>query len=118
MSGGMRVTAKAKINLTLHVGAVRTDGYHPVDSLVVFADIGDDLSFTPAQSSTLTIEGADDLPTGPDNIILRAMDAISAPPHHIHLTKNLPVSAGIGGGSANAGAVLRSFPHDLTDHNW
>jgi 4-diphosphocytidyl-2-C-methyl-D-erythritol kinase len=109
--------AKAKINLTLHVGALRSDGYHPVDSLVVFADIGDQLTFTPAEETTLDITGADELPTGQDNIILRTMHQIGAPPHAIHLAKHLPVSAGIGGGSANAGTVLRAFSSEISDHD-
>ncbi|WP_427451904.1 4-(cytidine 5'-diphospho)-2-C-methyl-D-erythritol kinase [Litorimonas sp. WD9-15] len=110
-------TARAKVNLTLHVGAVRADEYHPLDSLVVFADIGDHLTFTPVEETRLTITGADDLPTGPDNLILRAMTLAQAAPHHIHLQKNLPVSAGLGGGSANAGAVLRMFENSMSDHD-
>lgn len=107
--------ARAKVNLTLHVGAVREDGYHPLDSLVVFADIGDELTFTPATETLLAIEGTDKLPTDGGNIILRAMDTIAAPPTHIHLQKSLPVSAGLGGGSANAAATLRAFGANLSD---
>ena len=115
MGEKMQQLARAKINLTLHVGALRDDGYHSVDSLVVFADIGDDLVFEPAGETTLTIHGADDLPTDANNLILRAMAMIDAAPHHIELSKNLPVSAGLGGGSANAAAVLRQFGTALTD---
>lgn len=111
----MRQLARAKVNLTLHVGAVRDDGYHPVESLVVFADIGDDLMFEPADETRLTIAGADDLPTDGNNLIIRAMQMAEASPHHIHLIKNLPVSAGLGGGSANAAAVLRQFNSDKSD---
>lgn len=112
-----RQLARAKVNLTLHVGALRDDGYHPVDSLVVFADIGDDLAFEPAAETMLSIEGADDLPIDGSNLILRAMTLIDAAPHQIELTKNLPVSAGLGGGSANAAAVLRQFKSILkSDH--
>jgi len=109
--------ARAKVNLTLHVGAVRADEYHPLDSLVVFADIGDHLTFIPEDITRLTIEGTDKLPTGPDNLILRAMGLAGTAPHHIHLQKNLPVSAGLGGGSANAGAVLRVFDHSISNHD-
>lgn len=107
--------ARAKINLTLHVGRVILDphdpffGYHPLDSLVVFADIGDMLTMTPANKTGLSIEGpfSAGLTAGNDNLILKALKALKATGHHINLEKNLPVSAGIGGGSANAAAVLR-----------
>jgi len=111
----MRQLARAKVNLTLHVGAVQSDGYHPVESLVVFADIGDDLTFEPADETTLTIAGADELPTDGSNLIIRAMQMVEAASHHIRLIKNLPVSAGLGGGSANAAAVLRQFNSDQSD---
>jgi len=114
MGEHIRQLARAKVNLTLHVGALRSDGYHAVDSLVAFADIGDDLVFMPAQETRLTIKGADNLPTDGSNLILRAMKLIGAKPHHIALTKTLPVSAGLGGGSANAAAVLRQFPNTLS----
>jgi 4-diphosphocytidyl-2-C-methyl-D-erythritol kinase len=81
----------------------------------VFADIGDDLTFEPADETSLTIAGADELPTDGNNLILRAMQMIEASPHHIHLVKNLPVSAGLGGGSANAAAVLRQFTSNKSD---
>ncbi|MEP3653948.1 MAG: 4-(cytidine 5'-diphospho)-2-C-methyl-D-erythritol kinase [Litorimonas sp.] len=109
MGKQIRQLARAKVNLTLHVGALQNDGYHPVDSLVVFADIGDDLIFEPTAETSLTIDGADNLPTDGSNLILRAMEMIDCAPYHIHLVKNLPVSAGLGGGSANAAAVLRQF---------
>lgn len=115
VGGHKRQLARAKVNLTLHVGAVRDDGYHPVESLVVFADIGDDLSFEPADETILTIAGADELPTDGNNLIIRAMQMVEGSPHHIHLIKNLPVSAGLGGGSANAAAVLRQFNSDQHD---
>ncbi|WP_409434119.1 4-(cytidine 5'-diphospho)-2-C-methyl-D-erythritol kinase [Litorimonas sp. RW-G-Af-16] len=110
-----RDTARAKINLTLHVGRVIKDphdpflNYHPLDSLVVFADIGDEIEMFPADKTTLSIDGPFSLglTVGDDNMILRAIDAANLPPEYITLTKNLPVSAGIGGGSANAAAILR-----------
>lgn len=117
MSAGRRELARAKVNLTLHVGGRRNDGYHPLDSLVVFADIGDELEFEPAGKKTvLTIEGAKELPVNEQNSVLRAMNFVSAPPQHIRLNKHLPVSSGIGGGSADAAAVLRKFPADFSDH--
>ncbi len=113
----MRQQARAKVNLTLHVGGLREDGYHAVDSLVVFADIGDELAFERAAKTELSISGADTLPTDGRNLILRAMTWVDAAPHAIALTKNLPVSAGLGGGSANAAAVLRQFETALTPHD-
>jgi len=115
MSGGTTELARAKVNLTLHVGALRSDGYHPVESLVVFADIGDRLSFEPAPTTSLTIHGTDVLPSDGSNLIIRAMETIKAPPRDVVLTKELPISAGLGGGSANAAAVLRQFEHAISD---
>lgn len=79
MSAGRRELARAKVNLTLHVGAMRDDGYHPLDSLVVFADIGDELEFNPAEKKTiLTIEGSKELLVDKQNSVLRAMNFVSA----------------------------------------
>jgi 4-diphosphocytidyl-2-C-methyl-D-erythritol kinase len=111
-----KVFAPAKINLFLHIGSKRADGYHELESLVAFADVGDDLDFENADKTSLTVDG----PFGPaltgetDNIILRAaagaaMLAGHDIPKHIALTKNLPVASGIGGGSADAAATLRAF---------
>lgn len=111
----LKETAKAKINLTLHVGRVIKDpsdpfyGYHPLDSLVVFADIGDALEMFAAEKTTLSIGGpfGMGLTAEGDNLILRALSAAKVKPQYVTLEKHLPVSAGIGGGSANAAAVLR-----------
>lgn len=106
---------RAKINLTLHVGALikagRWMGYHPVESLVVFADYGDEIEFEPSHILVITIDGpfADGLTPGPNNLIAQALKASGAPPQRVTLTKNLPLSSGLGGGSANAAAVLRMF---------
>lgn len=108
--------APAKVNLALHVTGRREDGYHLLDSLVVFADIADELEARPAQSDGLHIVGpfAQGLGSGPSNLVLRAITAFRA--HWpgqvltgvaITLTKNLPVAAGLGGGSADAAAALR-----------
>ena len=84
-------------------------GYHPLDSLVVFADIGDKLEMCAAQTTTLSIDGpfGAGLTADNDNLILRALTAAKAAPQNITLEKHLPISAGIGGGSANAAAILR-----------
>jgi len=111
-----KVFAPAKINLFLHIGDRRTDGYHELESLVAFADVGDDLVFENADETSLSVEGpfaASDL-LGPDNLVLRAAGGVAMLaghdlPRHITLTKNLPVASGIGGGSADAAATLRAF---------
>ena len=110
----LRAFAPAKINLWLHVTGRRPDGYHELDSLVAFADVGDRLSAAPADDLTLTVSGpfAPVLDAGTDNLVLWAARALAAhcgvPANAaLHLEKNLPVAAGIGGGSADAAAALR-----------
>jgi 4-diphosphocytidyl-2-C-methyl-D-erythritol kinase len=119
--------ACAKINLALHVGAERPDGYHDLESLVVFADVADVVTVRPAATETTTLALAGpyadrlDETTAPDaNLVLRAAQAIAAvaarrrvKPVHLHLTKRIPVAAGLGGGSADAAATLR-----LLDRIW
>ncbi len=106
--------ARAKINLTLHVGPSGEDGYHPLHSIVVFADVGDALSGVPSREFALETQGpfADDLPPDEDNLVLRTAQAFKASNKlsmalHYTLTKNLPVASGIGGGSADTAAALR-----------
>ncbi|MCP8884995.1 4-(cytidine 5'-diphospho)-2-C-methyl-D-erythritol kinase [Devosia sp. XJ19-1] len=116
MGDAITQTAPAKINLALHVTHRREDGYHDLESLIVFADIFDDLEAEPAQEDSLTISGpfSFGLGAGPTNLVLRAVAAFRArwpdwapPGLKLHLVKNLPVAAGIGGGSADAAAALR-----------
>ncbi len=105
--------APAKINLYLHVTGKRSDGYHTLDSLIVFADVGDQIEVTPADDLSLSINGpyAAGLDAGKDNLVLQAARELSKAAHikpgaKITLTKNLPVASGIGGGSADAAATL------------
>lgn len=116
----MKVTAPAKINLFLHVGARRADGYHDLASLVVFANIGDTVSGRPADRFTLEVTGPEGagLEAGPGNLVLKAAFALrdwaeanghEAPPVALTLDKHLPVAAGIGGGSSDAAATLRGL---------
>ena len=109
-------TAPAKFNLYLHVLGRRPDGYHRLDSLVAFADIGDDVSVSPAAALTLDVTGpfAAALGEARGNLVWRAAEALAArigraPGAAIALTKNLPVSSGIGGGSSDAAATLRAL---------
>jgi len=111
-----RVFAPAKINLFLHVGDRRADGYHELESLVAFADVGDDLVLESADKLSLTVDGPfrAELAGEGDNLVLRAARGVSVLaghdlPRRITLTKNLPVASGIGGGSADAAATLRAF---------
>jgi 4-diphosphocytidyl-2-C-methyl-D-erythritol kinase len=108
----MRVRAPAKLNLFLHVGEKRADGFHLLESLIVFVEEADILTIEPAEELSLTIVGpfADALKDEPDNLVLRAARALDATlGAAITLEKNLPISAGIGGGSADAGAALRGL---------
>ena len=108
--------APAKVNLYLHVLGRRADGYHLLDSLVVFASEGDRIEVTAADDLRLTVSGpfAADVPAGDDNLVLRAARALAAAAGRpaqasIRLEKRLPVASGIGGGSADAAAVLRAL---------
>ena len=112
--------ARAKVNLYLHVTGRRPDGYHLLDSLAVFPDIGDVLSVAPSDALSLEITGpfAPALGTDDDNLVLRAARALREAAGVTHgaaltLEKNLPVASGIGGGSADAAAALR-----LLDRVW
>ncbi len=108
--------ARAKVNLCLHVTGRRADGYHLLDSLVVFAGAADLVSAEPADALTLRITGAQagTLATEPGNLVLRAAralaDAAGVPATAaLTLDKRLPVASGIGGGSADAAAALRGL---------
>ena len=101
--------APAKVNLALHVTGQRADGYHLLDSLVVFCDVGDRVTLTPGPLALhLTGPFAPGLLAEADNLCLRAA-RLAGCAATITLEKNLPVASGIGGGSADAAAVLRGF---------
>jgi len=108
--------APAKVNLALHVTGRRPDGYHELESLVVFVDVADELTAAPARADRLQVGGpfAAAAGNGDSNLVMRAIRAFrqrwpdALPPGlDVSLTKNLPVAAGIGGGSADAAAMLR-----------
>ena len=106
--------APAKVNLFLHVTGRRPDGYHMLDSLVVFAGIADRIAVAPALDLSLSITGpfAPSLAAEPDNLVLRAARALAdeagvRPTGSLRLDKQIPVASGIGGGSADAAAALR-----------
>src|SRR5262249_31694908 len=106
--------APAKVNLTLRVLGRRADGYHEIQSLVAFARVGDALSFTPGSALALTVTGPTAVAAGDiaDNLVLKAARALAERVAGLKLgrfalSKRLPVAAGLGGGSADAGAALR-----------
>jgi 4-diphosphocytidyl-2-C-methyl-D-erythritol kinase len=106
--------APAKVNLHLHVVGRRPDGYHLLDSLVVFAGVGDRLTVSPSDDLSLSVTGpfAGSLTTEADNLVLRAARGLAErsgirATGALELQKNLPVASGIGGGSADAAAALR-----------
>jgi 4-diphosphocytidyl-2C-methyl-D-erythritol kinase len=106
--------APAKINLFLLVTGKRPDGYHLLDSLVVFADACDTLRAAPAEALWLSFGGpfGASLAAEPDNLVLRAARALASATGvragaRLHLDKNLPIASGIGGGSSDAAAALR-----------
>ncbi|MBT8460703.1 MAG: 4-(cytidine 5'-diphospho)-2-C-methyl-D-erythritol kinase [Boseongicola sp.] len=108
----VKVFAPAKINLTLHITGQRDDGYHLLDSLVTFATVGDQLYLTEAGVFSLTVEGpeAEGVPADMDNLALKAAHFAGAGREAaMTLTKNLPSSSGIGGGSADAAAAWRGM---------
>ncbi|WP_059150802.1 4-(cytidine 5'-diphospho)-2-C-methyl-D-erythritol kinase [Novosphingobium barchaimii] len=113
-------TAYAKINLALHVRGRREDGYHELETLFAFVDDGDRLSASPAPADTLTTHGefAGGIEDPFGNIVAKALSALPRGKGWVvELEKRLPVAAGLGGGSADAGAVFRMVErtHGLPD---
>src|SRR5215210_339333 len=109
--------APAKVNLYLHVVGRRPDGYHLLDSLIAFADIGDRVTGTGADTLSLTVGGPEAgalAGLGDHNLVLRAARLLAAAADRaratgaaLHLEKALPAASGIGGGSSDAAATLR-----------
>jgi 4-diphosphocytidyl-2-C-methyl-D-erythritol kinase len=113
----LRVTIKgsapAKVNLTLHITGQRTDGYHLLDSLVVFVDVFDQISATLAPDLQITVTGpfSQGIPTDHTNLVMRAANALRTARGvtmgaHLQLDKHLPHAAGIGSGSSDAAVTL------------
>jgi len=117
----MRGLAPAKINLMLHVGPVDADGYHPLTSLVAFADLGDQVTVEAADALSLSVTGpfGQALMGEGDNLILKGLRAlgeaagIGAPKVRVTLDKQLPIAAGLGGGSSDAGTAMLLTTHLL-----
>lgn len=116
----LSIFAPAKINLYLHVTGKQDNGYHLLDSLAVFADIGDKITIEPSYEFAFQVNGPyapaftaqdRDASRNSGNLVVRAAWALADQlgkdlPFRITLTKNLPLAAGIGGGSSDAAAVL------------
>ena len=124
--GTIRLTAPAKVNLNLKITGRREDGYHLLNSIVVFTAFGDQIDLSPASSDSVRVSGpfAASLTAPGDNICLRALSAFreaggKADPLAIHVEKQIPVGAGLGGGSSDAAAILRHLngvsAHPLTE---
>lgn len=111
----IQISAPAKVNLYLHITGRRDDGYHELDSLVAFADIGDTITLLPADRFSFAIDGP--FTNGldhDDNLVVKAarnFAELAGKPLDmaIILTKNLPVAGGIGGGSADAAATIKAL---------
>ena len=104
--------APAKINLALHVTGRRPDGYHDIDTLAMFADVGDSIVAEPGDALSLEVSGwfAGDVPDNRENLVIAAAEALRSGSGigdgaRLLLVKNLPVGAGIGGGSSDAAAT-------------
>jgi len=112
----LHLSAPAKINLYLHVTGRRADGYHLIDSLVVFAGLADVIELSPAAEFDIESDGPFAAASGPpeENLAMKAARALAAVARvgdrvRIRLTKNIPAAAGLGGGSADAAAVLSAL---------
>ena len=105
----IKIFAPAKVNLSLHVTGQRSDGYHLLDSLVVFVDVGDQITAETADKSTLHVTGpfAENIPTDGANLMIQAAERAGVP-MAMTLDKHLPPASGIGGGSADAAATPRA----------
>jgi len=115
-ASAFREAAPAKINLFLHIVGRRPDGLHSIDSLVVFAELGDVVTVSPGSDISLTRSGpmAGGLPPVAGDLVFRAAKRLAelsgvAAGAAIHVQKNLPVASGIGGGSADAAATIRAL---------
>jgi 4-diphosphocytidyl-2-C-methyl-D-erythritol kinase len=122
--------APAKVNLFLHVGSRKPDGYHPICSLMVFADVGDTVALHKDGLAGLTVDGpfAADLVDETGNLVLRARDALlsvagsAQVDFGLRLHKALPIAAGLGGGSSDAAAAMHlvrtALDADIPERVW
>ncbi|MGB9590591.1 MAG: 4-(cytidine 5'-diphospho)-2-C-methyl-D-erythritol kinase, partial [Candidatus Hydrothermia bacterium] len=107
----MKTRAYAKVNLGLWVLGQRDDGYHELITILHLIDLADEITIEP--SSTLSVE-CDACPGGPDNLAWKAAEAVGRTKLAIRIKKGIPVAGGLGGGSADAGAVMRELGVSMT----
>jgi 4-diphosphocytidyl-2-C-methyl-D-erythritol kinase len=105
------VRVPAKVNLQLSVGPVRTDGYHDLVNVFHAVSLFDEVTVVPSRSLTVTVEGPEGVPTGPENLAARAASLLASrlgvrPDVAVHIRKDIPVAGGMAGGSADAAAAL------------
>jgi 4-diphosphocytidyl-2-C-methyl-D-erythritol kinase len=122
MAAPINELAPAKINLSLRVLGRRPDGYHELESLVVFTTFGDRLTLHPGEAFALTVTGPFAAALDAENLVTTAVRRAQAADRHLGigaflLEKNLPVAAGLGGGSSDAAAVLRVLRRSNPGHN-
>lgn len=104
-------SAPAKVNLSLRVGRPRSDGYHPLESLIQTIDWNDRLRMRDGDEDELVIDGPD-LPTGGENLVWKAVESLALTdrtPIDVTLEKRIPFGAGLGGGSSDAAAVIAAL---------
>ena len=111
----VKIIAPAKINLFLHLISKREDGYHNLQSLVTFANFGDTITITPNNEFKFSFEStSENMPTNENNLVICAANLLADALHKdlnlaIHLTKNIPIGAGLGGGSSDAAATIKGL---------
>ena len=115
-SGVATVRAPAKINLYFHITGRQADGYHLVDSLVGFTTLGDELTIRAGEPLDIVSDGpfAEGMPPPYKNLVYQAAQLLAdnagaQARAHVTITKNLPVAAGIGGGSTDAAAAMKAM---------
>jgi 4-diphosphocytidyl-2-C-methyl-D-erythritol kinase len=114
MHGKIDIIAPAKVNLFLHITGKRDDGYHLLQSLNSFTDFGDNITLQESNDYNLTIDGEFAVPADDNNLVTKAVRSLAQatdkqPNIAIHVTKNIPFGAGLGGGSSDAASVIKAL---------
>ncbi|OGT36666.1 MAG: 4-(cytidine 5'-diphospho)-2-C-methyl-D-erythritol kinase [Gammaproteobacteria bacterium RIFCSPHIGHO2_12_FULL_38_14] len=115
----MKYNAPAKLNLSLQITGRRADGYHLLNSIFVFTEFGDEITISPADAISLSYDGLFSAlleKEGENNLVIRAAKLLQTHSKtslgaKIHLTKNIPIGAGLGGGSSDAATALLALNH-------
>jgi len=106
-NSSIQIDAQAKLTLSLRVTGVRNDGFHLIDAEMVTLDLADTLTITP-EGNGISVDGpfGDGVATDASNLVSRAL-SLAGRTAHVHITKNIPSGGGLGGGSADAAALLK-----------